>query len=141
MTARSLAFQIQESELQISAIRPQGAGGQNVNKVSTAIHLRYDIKTSSLSAEHKRRLLALADRRISREGVIVIKAQSYNSQEKNRADAIARLHDLLMVTSLNPSRRIATKPTRGSQQRRIEGKTLRSAVKSLRGKVRAWRLY
>lgn len=136
MTVRSLAFEILESELQISAIRAQGSGGQNVNKVSTAIHLRYDILASSLTAEHKARLLALADRRINSDGVIVIKAQSYNSQEKNREDAIARLRKLLMAASLTPTRRIATKPTRGSQKRRIEGKTLRGAIKSLRGKVR-----
>lgn len=136
MKVRSLPFEILESELEISAIRAQGSGGQNVNKVSTAIHLRYNIMASSLSAEHKARLLALADRRINSDGVIVIKAQSYNSQEKNREDAIARLRELLLVASLTPTRRIATRPTRGSQKRRIEGKTLRGAIKSLRGKVR-----
>lgn len=131
-----LPFEILESELEISAIRAQGSGGQNVNKVPTAIHLRYDIQAAALTAEHKSRLLALADRRINSDGVIVIKAQSYNSQEKNREDAIARLRELLIAASLTPTRRIATQPTRGSQKRRIEGKTLRGAIKSLRGKVR-----
>jgi ribosome-associated protein len=136
VTLRSLPFEILESELEISAIRAQGSGGQNVNKVSTAIHLRYDIQAAALTTEHKARLLALADRRINSDGVIVIKAQSYNSQEKNREDAIARLRELLLAASLTPIRRIATRPTRGSQKRRIEGKTLRGAIKTLRGKVR-----
>lgn len=135
MTQRTLPFEILEDELAISTIRAQGAGGQNVNKVATAIHLRYDIKAASLTDEHKARLMALADRRISHTGVIVIKAQSHNSQEQNRMEAITRLRELLIAAAAIPKRRVATRPTRASQRRRMERKTQRAAVKSLRGKV------
>jgi len=122
-------------ELDFSFIRASGPGGQNVNKVSSAAHLRFDIRRSSLPAIIKERLLALSDQRITNEGVIVIKAQESRSQEQNRADAVARLVDLVQSVAHTPKARRATKPTWGSQQRRLEGKTQRSAIKAGRGRV------
>jgi len=126
---------IQESEVELSAIRSQGAGGQNVNKVSSAIHLRFDINASSLDEITRNQLLQLKDRRISKEGIIVIKAQRFRTQEKNREDAIQRLLKLIKEAAIKPKSRRATKPTKGSQQRRINKKTSRGRTKALRGKV------
>ena len=122
-------------EIDFSAIRAQGSGGQNVNKVSTAIHLRYSIPTSSLPDAIKERLLALSDQRITADGVVVIKAQTTRSQEQNKADAIERLQALVDSVAVLPKRRKATKPTKGSQRRRLEGKAVRGDVKKLRGRV------
>lgn len=122
-------------EVEITAIRSQGAGGQNVNKVSSAIHLRFDINTSSLPPFFKERLLALSDQRITKDGVIIIKAQSYRTQEMNREDAIKRLQELINGAVTVQKRRRPTRPTKGSQERRIEGKKNRGKAKSLRGKV------
>ena len=124
-----------EEEIAFSAIRAQGAGGQNVNKVSNAVHLRYDIRASSLPEPVKARLLAWRDGRITADGVVVIKAQDHRSLERNRADALARLAELIAVAAHVPKARRATKPTRGSQRRRVEGKVQRGQVKALRGKV------
>ena len=128
--------QVDEREVEFSAIRAQGAGGQNVNKVSSAVHLRFDIPASSLPDGVKQRLLALRDTRITQEGVLVLKAQQHRSQEMNRADAMARLQEL--VDSVAVARRVrrATKPTYGSKQRRLEGKSQRSAIKQQRGPLR-----
>lgn len=123
-------------ELEISAIRASGPGGQNVNKVSNAVHLRFDIRRSSLPAAIKERLLTLADQRISSEGVVVIKAQDSRSLEANRQEAIARLQALVQSVAHTPKARRATKPSWGSQQRRLAGKTLRGEVKAGRGKLR-----
>ncbi|MES2913358.1 MAG: alternative ribosome rescue aminoacyl-tRNA hydrolase ArfB [Pseudomonadota bacterium] len=128
-------FPVDEREVEFSAIRAQGAGGQNVNKVSSAIHLRFDINTSSLPDAVKARLLGLNDSRITQEGVFVLKAQQHRTQEMNRSDAMERLQEVIDSVSSPPRIRKATKPTYGSKQRRLEGKSLRSDIKASRGKV------
>ena len=128
-------LEVPESEIEITAVRSQGAGGQKVNKTSSAIHLRFDVRASSLPEEIKQRLLASHDRRITDDGVVVIKAQQHRSQDQNRYDAIERLQALVRQAAARPKLRRATKPTRGSKRRRIESKKRRSDVKALRRKV------
>lgn len=129
------AVSIPDSEIELSAVRSQGPGGQNVNKVSSAIHLRFDIVQSSLPDLFKQRLLTLKDQRISKEGVIVIKAQTSRSQEKNRLEALDRLVQILLQVTSTPKVRRPTKPTKGSQRRRMDKKTLHGRQKSLRSKI------
>lgn len=123
------------AEIQFDAVRSQGAGGQNVNKVASAIQLRYDIAASSLPEEIKQRLLAVSDQRITQDGVVVIKAQSSRSQEQNRAEALGRLQQLVRTATVVPKRRRPSKPSQGARQRRLEGKKQRGEVKKLRGRV------
>ena len=126
---------LREEEVEFTAMRAQGPGGQNVNKVSSAVHLRFDIRASSLPDPVKEKLLALPGRRVSKEGVLILKAQSARSQEQNKAAALARLEELVAQASVQEAVRRPTKPTYGSKQRRLQGKAIRSEVKANRGKV------
>ena len=134
MLTISSKISIADEEIDIHYIRAQGAGGQNVNKVASAAHLRFDIKHSSLSETIKQRLLAMSDRRISADGVLVIKAQRYRDQAKNRADALERMKALIIKATENRKKRIATKPSKNAQRKRINNKTHRGKTKVLRGK-------
>lgn len=126
---------IPEREIEMSAVRSQGAGGQNVNKVATAIHLRFDIRASSLSDRYKERLLKLNDQRITDDGVVVIKAQEHRSQDQNREEALQRLQNLIKSAVVIPKPRKPSKPTRSSQKKRLDSKSKRSQIKTMRGKV------
>ncbi|MGP1630771.1 MAG: alternative ribosome rescue aminoacyl-tRNA hydrolase ArfB [Giesbergeria sp.] len=129
-------LQVDEREVEFSAIRAQGAGGQNVNKVSSAVHLRFDVHASSLPEDVRERLLSLRDARITDQGVVVVKAQRFRSQDKNRADALERLNALVNSIAVPPKARRATRPSYGSKMRRLEGKSQRSETKAQRGPVR-----
>lgn len=137
MQSMTAPITIDETEVTVTAIRAQGAGGQNVNKVSSAIHLRFDIGASSLPEDVKERLLALRDSRITQDGVLIIKAQQFRTQDMNRLDAYARLHALVNSVAKPPRVRRATKPTLASKVRRLEGKSQRGSIKALRSKAAA----
>ncbi len=134
----SNSVEIPEHEVEFEAVRAQGPGGQNVNKVSSAIHLRFDIRASSLPEFYRLRLLKLKDHRITKEGIIVIKAQRFRSQEKNRLDALTRLQDLIKGVAVTQKKRIATKPGKAARQKRMDQKTQRGKIITLRGKVNSF---
>ncbi len=131
----SAAVIVPADEIEVSAVRSQGAGGQNVNKVASAIHLRFDIGASSLPGLYKERLLKLADQRITKDGVVVIKAQQYRSREQNLEEALRRLRELLRSAAVSPRKRIPTRPTAGSRRKRLESKVKRGRTKAMRSKV------
>ena len=131
-----MKFIVPEAEVEMSAVRSSGAGGQNVNKVSSAIHLRFDVAASSLPAAVKARLLAMKDQRLTRDGVVVIKAQQHRNQEMNRDEALRRLQELVDSAAVVPKTRRPTKPTRSSKKKRLENKIRRGRIKELRGKVK-----
>lgn len=138
MLTISTTVAVADDEIELRAIHAQGSGGQNVNKVATAIHLRFDIRNSSLPELYKERLLALDDQRISKEGIIVIKAQRFRSQEKNRDDALARLAELIRSVGRTPKRRVATRPSRAVKERRLDSKKRQGDKKAARTKVDGW---
>ena len=131
-TPMPASLELTEADVQWTAVRSQGPGGQNVNKVASAVHMRFDVRASRLPEDVQQRLLALGDSRITTEGVVVIKAQKYRTQEHNLWDALQRLNDLIATVAKPARKRKATKPTWGSQQRRLQGKSLRAGVKALR---------
>ena len=136
MMRKEESVTLDENEIEITAIRAQGSGGQKVNKVSAAIHLRFDIAASSLPESYKERLLARKDKRITKDGIIVIKSQQHRSQEQNRDEALERLMELIKSVTVTPKRRVPTKPTKGSVNRRLQSKKKHGSKKRLRGKVK-----